>query len=249
MARFDSEAFERTLARVPWVSRVVALAETGSTNDDALRLAAAGAPHGTVVVADLQTAGRGRLGRTWWSESGTTLLASWVMRPAEPPERWPPITLACGVAAAEVLRRLSGLAVSLKWPNDVMAGDHKIGGFLAEARPPDALVVGMGLNLSCAIPAELSATATSVARAGGVVPDRAELLAEILTELGAHPDALARYRELCSTIGLDVRVERSGVEPLLGVAADVAGSGALIVRTSRGEVSVPAGDVVHLRPA
>jgi BirA family biotin operon repressor/biotin-[acetyl-CoA-carboxylase] ligase len=248
---FDPVAFETALGRVAWVTRVVAVAHTGSTNDDALALAADGAPGGTVVVADVQTAGRGRLGRSWWSEPGTTLTASWVMRPDDPPERWTLVPLACGVASALALRSLTGLDVTLKWPNDVVIGDRKLAGILVEARPPEFAVAGIGVNLSCAIPPDLAGIATSVAIQGAAVPERPALLAAILEELDAvlrSGEVVERYRELCSTIGREVRVERAGATDVVGRATDVAANGALLVSTAtEGVVEVAAGDVVHAR--
>lgn len=231
---------------------MVALEETGSTNADALKLAGEGAPHGTVVVADTQTAGRGRMGRSWWSEPGTTLVASVILRPESPPDEWTLVPLACGVAAADAIRRATDLDVSLKWPNDVVRGGKKMGGILVEALPPDVAVAGIGVNLAPAIPAELMATATSIEREGGAVPDRAPLLAAILEDLDTRlraGDVVARYRLMCSTLGREVRIERAAGQTLTGVARDVDDRGALLVESADGEVAVSAGEVVYLRPA
>ncbi len=246
------EDFAAEVGRVGWVSSVRVFDETGSTNDDALRLGDEGAPHGTIVVADVQTAGRGRLGRSWWSEPGTTLTASWVMRPSLPPERWSLIPLACGIAAARALRATVGLDVVLKWPNDVVARERKLAGILVEARPPSFVVAGLGVNLSCAIPQELSSIATSLVLEGASVPSRPALLAAVLSELDAvlgSGEIVERYRELCSTIGREVRVERAGASDVKGVARAVTDAGALVIATDDGEVEVAAGDVVHARPA
>jgi BirA family biotin operon repressor/biotin-[acetyl-CoA-carboxylase] ligase len=245
---FDPEEFRAALAP----RRVVALASTSSTNDEALRLGRGGAPHGTVVVADVQTAGRGRLGRTWWAEPGTALLASWIVRPELPHDAWPALSLLAGVAAAEALREVSSLGVALKWPNDLLAGERKIGGILAEAEPGRFVVIGLGLNVAQpSFPPDLAGSATSVAASGGRRCRRPELLASILARFEAllsdPPRALVRYRELCATLGRPVRVERAGAPPLEGVARDVDGRGALVLETEAGSEAVASGEVVHLR--
>lgn len=252
MARevFDPGEFRSTLAP----RRVVALAETGSTNDEALRLAREGAPDGTVVVADVQTAGRGRLGRGWWAEPGTALLASWVVRPQVPPDRWPALSLVAGVAAAGALARTCGLEVRLKWPNDLVVGERKLGGILAEAEVARFVVIGLGVTVSkTEFPPDLAGTATSVEAAGGRSPGRPALIAAILEAFASEcmdlAGALARYRDRCSTLGRRVRVERAAAAPLEGLARDVDESGALIVVTLDGDVAVASGDVVHLRDA
>jgi BirA family biotin operon repressor/biotin-[acetyl-CoA-carboxylase] ligase len=244
---FDPEEFRAALAP----RHVVALAETGSTNDEALRLGREGAPHGTVVVADAQTVGRGRLGRVWWAEPGTALLASWLVRPALPPESWPALSLVAGVAVAEVLREAASLNVSLKWPNDLLAGRRKIGGILAEAEPGRFVVIGLGLNVAQAsFPPELAQSATSVAAAGGKPPPRPALLAAIIDRFDALPPdlsgTLARYRALCATLGRHVSVEMTGGKPIEGVARDVDERGALAIDTADGPRRVASGDVVHL---
>lgn len=245
------EAFARALAGVS--PRAVTLDETASTNDDARALAREGAPHGTVVAADAQTAGRGRLGRAWWSRPGEALIASWVVRPALPVEAWTTIPLLAGVAAAEAVRARAKVEVGLKWPNDVTTGGaRKLGGILAEAEVPHFVVVGLGVNVSqVAFPAELREIATSLALEGAVRLDRADLLAATLArfdEALADPGAaLDRYRALCVTLGRGVRVERPSGEPLEGVARDVDATGALLVESGGETVAVASGDVVHLR--
>jgi BirA family biotin operon repressor/biotin-[acetyl-CoA-carboxylase] ligase len=249
---FDPVELERTVRAVPWVREVVALAEIDSTNAEALRRAAAGAGEGLVVVADVQTAGRGRLGRSWWGEPGAGLLASWLLRPTLPGERWPLLTLVAGVAAARALAAASGLEVRLKWPNDLVVGERKAGGILAESDGRGALVLGLGVNLrQRRFPPDLEATATSVAREGGRPVARAWLLAATLSGFGARmrdPAAfLDEYRALTATLGRRVLVERAGAPPVRGRARDVTDAGALLVETPLGVETVAAGDVVHLR--
>jgi BirA family biotin operon repressor/biotin-[acetyl-CoA-carboxylase] ligase len=249
---FDPEAFERAAAAAPWVRRVVCLAEADSTNAEALRLAAAGEPSGTVVVADAQNAGRGRLGRSWWAEPGGSLLASWLIRPELAADRWPALTLVAGLAAARALIASAGIEVRLKWPNDLLIQGRKLGGLLAEADGRGALVVGLGVNVrQTEFPDEIAGIATSVVAAGGRLVERSWVLAATLSSFGARmhdPEAaLDEYRGLCDTLGREVRVERVGAEPVEGIAHDVAPNGALIVEAESGRVSVSVGDVQHLR--
>jgi len=249
---FDPAEIEAIAGAVPWVRRVVCLAEVDSTNAEALRLAASGEPEGLVVVADSQTAGRGRLGRSWWAEPGTALLASWLTRPALDPERWPLFSLVAGVAAARAASASGGVDVRLKWPNDLLINGHKLGGILAESDARGGVVVGLGLNVrQTAFPGELRASATSLAASGGRVPARAWLLAATLSAFGAHmsapESALDDYRKMCDTLGLRVRVERSDSEPVEGEAVSLTETGALVLATSSGDVVVTSGDVVHLR--
>jgi BirA family transcriptional regulator, biotin operon repressor / biotin---[acetyl-CoA-carboxylase] ligase len=250
---FDPAGFESMAGAVPWVRRVVCTPEIDSTNAEALRLASAGEPHGLVVVADAQSAGRGRLGRSWRSEPGASLLASWLIRPALEPERLPLLSLIAGVAAARAASAAAGVEVRLKWPNDLMLGGRKLGGILSESDGKGAVVVGLGLNVRQeSFPDEIRETATSLAAAGGRTPARAWLLAATLSGFGARmdapQDAMDDYRAMCDTIGGRVRVERNDAAPIEGEAVDVADDGALVLETATGREIVAAGDVVHLRP-
>jgi BirA family transcriptional regulator, biotin operon repressor / biotin---[acetyl-CoA-carboxylase] ligase len=202
---------------------VIRLGSVGSTQDEARDL-----PVGSVVVADEQTAGRGRLDRRWVAPPGSALLATFVVAPH------PLASLAAGVAAAEAC----GEAVRLKWPNDLLLDGRKLGGILVEGRA-DRQLIGIGINLTAAPP--------GAARLRGTGRD--ELLVRVQERLAAwlaSPPAgiVARWRELSDTIGRRVRVELpAGVRE--GLAEDIADDGALIVD---GE-PVHAGDVVHLHPA
>mgnify|MGYP000098688860 CR=1 FL=1 len=171
-----------------------------STNDLALALAASGAPHGTAVLADLQDAGRGRLGRTWWSPPGAGMYLSVVVRTEGLAPYVPLLTLTSGVALATALRSLSGLPVELKWPNDLVIGRpwRKLAGILCEATGlgttgavPDAVVVGMGMNLQrSAYPADIADRATSIAEECGQDLSRAAIVAAALAELDRNVDRL-----------------------------------------------------------
>jgi BirA family biotin operon repressor/biotin-[acetyl-CoA-carboxylase] ligase len=249
---FDPAEFSSMASAAPWVGRVICHAEIDSTNAEALRLAAAGEPAGAVVVADAQTSGRGRLGRSWWSEPGTALLTSWLLRPALEPERFPLLAIVAGVAAARAASVAGGLEVRLKWPNDLVVEGRKLGGILCESDGKGAAVVGLGVNVRQEdFPDDIRDTATSIVAAGGRVPARAWLLSAALSAFGGRMDppesALAEYREMCDTIGRTIKVERGGAAPIVGTATGVADNGALIVHGPNGEETVAAGDVVHLR--
>jgi BirA family transcriptional regulator, biotin operon repressor / biotin---[acetyl-CoA-carboxylase] ligase len=249
---FDPAEFASLAGAVPWVRRVACIPEIDSTNAEALRLAAGGEPDGLVVVTDAQSAGRGRLGRSWWAEPGTALLASWLIRPRLGPERLPLLSLVAGIAAACAAAAAAGVDVRLKWPNDLLLGSRKLGGILAETDGRGAVVVGLGLNVRQeAFPDEIREIATSLAAGGGRTPSRAWLLAGTLSGFGARmeapQDALDDYRAICDTLGRVVRVDRNDAPSLEGEAVDVTETGALVMETPSGREIVAAGDVVHLR--
>jgi BirA family transcriptional regulator, biotin operon repressor / biotin---[acetyl-CoA-carboxylase] ligase len=242
---------------------------TGSTNADLLAAARAGAAAGAVLVAEEQTAGRGRLDRSWQSQPGAALTFSVLLRPADVPAAsrgWLP--LLTGVAVATALPAVTGVDVSLKWPNDVLAGPAtpvsggKLGGILAE-QAVGAIVVGIGLNVSAAADELPAAQATSLWLAGAAAADRAAILVRILRELehwylrwanGPQPGNAessglhAAYVRACSTLGRDVRVELPGGDILTGLASGVDAVGRLLVTAADGVQAVSAGDVVHVRP-
>lgn len=214
---------------------------TDSTNRYLLECAAAGAPEGVVAVADEQTAGRGRLGRTWVAPAKSALLVSALLRPDLPAERTHLITLAAGLAAIDAVDSLSPVRAGLKWPNDVVVDDRKLAGILAEADGAGAVVVGMGCNVqSGALPAELHELATAVEI------DRVQLLVAWLRAYDARLAALDRVVgdavTRSATLGRRVRVALAR-ETFEGTATDLTAEGFLVVD---GRV-VSAGDVVHLR--
>jgi BirA family biotin operon repressor/biotin-[acetyl-CoA-carboxylase] ligase len=232
-----------------------------STSEVAFRLAAEGADHGDLVVAEQQTAGRGRRGRTWESPAGKNLYASLVLRPELPPQRAPELTLLAAVAVAETLRG-EGVQASIKWPNDVLAADRKIAGILtelsAEADRVHFVVLGIGVNLNAAredLSPELAHTATSVTRLLGRPVDRPAFLARLLRTLEEWLDlhaeqgfgpVRARWRALSATLGLEVLVKSENRE-LRGLAEDIDVDGALLLRTDHGVERVLAGDVEQVR--
>jgi BirA family biotin operon repressor/biotin-[acetyl-CoA-carboxylase] ligase len=217
-----------------------------STQDRARELARAGVTQPTVVVADQQTAGHGRGEKSWLSEPGASLLASWTFRPA--PADPGLFALLAGVAVALALRSFGVADAGLKWPNDVWLSGGKIAGCLAHGTG-DHLVIGIGINVSQReLPVEIAATATTLARAGHDI-DRLALLARITTELDAVADpanrdaALAEWRRRSITLGRDVEVSEAGGAPFRGRATVLADDGALLVETPYGQHRVIAGEV------
>jgi BirA family biotin operon repressor/biotin-[acetyl-CoA-carboxylase] ligase len=241
------------------------LEQCESTNTEAFTAAAAGAPHGLVVAADHQRAGRGRRGRTWLSPRGQGLTFSAVLRPELRPADAPPLTLACAVAVAEALEREAGVVAQVKWPNDLLWQGRKCCGILLEmsAEPEriDFVVVGVGLNLRTdpsALPAEIAPTVASLAEAAAPapLPPRPRLLAALLSALGrwtgryvaeGMPPVREAWRARAAFLGQPI-VVHAPEGPLHAVAEDVDDQGALLVRDDAGQLQpVYAGDV-SLRP-
>jgi BirA family biotin operon repressor/biotin-[acetyl-CoA-carboxylase] ligase len=235
------------------------VARSESTNADLVADAHAHAGHGRVLIAEEQTAGRGRLDRTWTSPPGTGLTFSVLVAPTAPPGAlgWAP--LLAGLAVAEGIEAATDLAPTLKWPNDVMVDDRKLAGLLAEVVPPDRLVIGIGLNTHLAVDQRPTPQATSLLLEGVPIEraDRTAVLVAVLRALslrladladGPSDATMDAYRARCSSLGHHVRVERPGRPDLQGLAVDVADDAALIVDVlSGGAVHVAAGDVVHVR--
>jgi BirA family biotin operon repressor/biotin-[acetyl-CoA-carboxylase] ligase len=236
--------------------------ELESTNDEAHRLAEAGALHGEVVVADVQTKGRGRRGRTWVAPKGKAVTFSVVLRPSLPPARAPEITLVAAVAVCEAARELGAASARIKWPNDVECRGKKLAGVLTELRAEvDRIrhaVVGIGFNVSMEMhdfPEELRRTATSLLVETGERTPRPLVLASALEHfeewLSLHETegfgpVRDRWRELSTTLGHAVRITGEG--ELEGTAVDLDDDGALLVRTANGQlVRVVAGDVEQCR--
>lgn len=237
--------------------------KTGSTNADLAMAARAGAAEGLVIVAEHQSAGRGRLDRVWETPAGQALTVSFLLRPAGVPvSRWPWLPLLTGLAVVEALESLGVADAGLKWPNDVLVDERKLAGILAERVEtpplPTAAVVGVGLNVaqqdravpSGAVSLAMLGIAASVDDVLGAV---AAALATRYPAWVAHagdPRAGvgAAYRRRCTTVGRSVRVELPGGGELDGTAVDVDESGCLMVDTGRALVPVSAGDVVHVRP-
>ena len=231
------------------------LQEIDSTNTEAKRMARSGAPSGSLCLAEHQSAGRGRLGRSWNSPAGQGLWLSVLLRPEIGAEQIPLLTFCTAMAMADAIRQTTPLQAMLKWPNDVICDGKKVCGILLETVMAqgriDAVVIGTGLNVHPgAYPPELKGQAAALAELCSP-PSRAEILAAYLNALEARTEHLARqgfagisedYRAMCCTLGSRVHV--SGAVELTGVAEDIDAAGALYVRTEDGDVHrVLAGDV------
>lgn len=236
---------------------VVRLPVVDSTQTVAFDLAAEGAADRTVVVADHQSAGRGRRGRFWTEAPGTSLLASILVRPRAPLGLWPAFSPMTAVAVAEALRRTSGLQTRLKWPNDVLAGGRKIAGILLESRGGTAdpvLVIGVGINLAQReFAPELAGRATSVALKTGRAPERDALLDVLLEEFDAWRARLeaegfepvrSRWLALGETIG-----RRVTIDGVTGVAVGLDADGALLLEEHGRVRRVVAGEIGDAPPA
>jgi BirA family transcriptional regulator, biotin operon repressor / biotin---[acetyl-CoA-carboxylase] ligase len=256
------QALEETAGRRGrFGDRVLFLPETGSTNDLAARLAQDGAPEGTVVLASSQTAGRGRLGREWFSPPGAGLYMSVLCRDARV---LPFASLVGGVAVAEGIRQSTGLPVALKWPNDVVVPDRlaprgrrKLAGILAEgAGGPDRLhyvVVGCGINLRpAAYPPALAPHATSLEAELGRMVEAGRVLAGILLAFaeqvavvarGDEARMLRRWRELAPSASGSPVEWVAGRETRRGTTAGIDAHGALLVRTAQGVERLVAGEL------
>ena len=227
-------------------------AEVDSTNRVLLERARHGAPAGLVLVADHQTAGRGRLDRTWEAAPGAALLVSVLLRPDVPPDRLHLVTAAAGLAAVESVEAAGAASVSLKWPNDVVVADgRKLAGILAESildgGDVAAVVVGMGLNLRSA-PDEgvaLDELTSSAVGRDALLSAWLERFDAWLERLDGVPPA---YRARCSTIGQAVSVEEPGGVSC-GRALDLDDDGHLVVELEEGRRTFAVADVVHVRPS
>jgi BirA family biotin operon repressor/biotin-[acetyl-CoA-carboxylase] ligase len=232
-------------------------AAIGSTNTAAMERGRAGAPEGTVVLAESQTQGRGRMGRRWASPPGLNLYASIVLRPRLPAAEVPLITLVAGLATAESVAELVSEGVGIKWPNDVVIDGRKAAGILSEMDAGDAarfVVVGIGVNLNAGagdFPPELRAIATSVRQASGAEVDRARFCGRLLSHLEHRYDTLqaAGFAALLPAwqrwdVLRDRPVEvRQGDQVIAGTGRGIGADGRLRVETAGGVVEVVAGDV------
>jgi BirA family biotin operon repressor/biotin-[acetyl-CoA-carboxylase] ligase len=236
--------------------QVEVVEEAGSTNVLVAERAQAGGPEGLVILAEHQTAGRGRLDRTWETPPRSALTFSVLLRPTVPGASWPWLPLLAGYEVSKALRA-AGFEASVKWPNDVLLADRKVAGILVErVETPSgpAAIIGIGLNVGMTADELPVPEATSLA-VEGAAPDRTELLGLLLDTLwegyvvwqeggeAAAGHLAASYAAACSTIGRRVRVDLPSGEPLTGTATGIDPSGRLVVDGT----AVSAGDVVHVR--
>jgi BirA family biotin operon repressor/biotin-[acetyl-CoA-carboxylase] ligase len=240
-------------ARVSYLDRV------DSTMTACVRLAMEGAPEGTVVIAESQTRGRGRLGRVWDSPKYAGVYLSLLLRPELAPAQAPLLTLMTAVSVAEAVEHSCGIALRIKWPNDLFAGTKKVAGILtelsAETDRVNFAVIGVGINVNNEKDALVSG-ATSLKEAGGTQVNRLGLVQNLLRGIEKDychmqqrgpRDILKRWRMRSETIGRRVRVERPK-RPVEGKAVDIDADGALLIQTDAGKTEkIYAGDVIHCR--
>ncbi len=265
MSELSAESIKRGLKTELIGQSIVYYSSIGSTNEVLKELAIQGAPEGAMVIADEQTAGKGRLGRKWLAPRSTSLLMSLLFRPdpsgrasgrSLPPSQAPRLTMICSLAIAEAIEGLTGLSAGLKWPNDIFIRGKKAGGILTESGTTggrlDYVVVGMGLNVNLAVSAlpELRGMATSLSQELGREVSRLELLWKTLEGIETRYDSLRRrgspHEEWAArliNLGRQVQVTTpQGV--LVGWAEGVDADGALILRTPDGQCKrILAGDV------
>jgi BirA family biotin operon repressor/biotin-[acetyl-CoA-carboxylase] ligase len=246
----------------PFQPKILRYESVSSTNNEVAQLASRGAEEGTVIVADEQTAGRGRLQRTWSSPKGAGLYFSILLRPKISQDRWSLITFMAALAVSDALQEACELETEIKWPNDLLAGERKICGILAEvieAETGRAIVLGIGINLTSeAYPAELVGQAVSVAELTPRLVEREEILAALLRALTqryeglTEPDGTTRVIEEWMSRssygeGKLVRVN-NGVERLTGITRGLEKDGALRLEIENGVIrTIRAGDVVQVR--
>lgn len=256
----DSTALSADGALLPGL-RVEVVEETGSTNALVAERARAGEPEGLVVVAEHQTAGRGRLDRRWETPPRAALTFSVLLRPSVAPASWPWLPLLAGHAVGKTLRAV-GHDAAVKWPNDVLIDGRKVAGLLVErvdSPAGPAAVVGIGLNVSTSRQELPVPEATSLALEAGGAPDRTALLVDLLATLGesyaawqaggaaAEARLAESYAAACDTVGREVRVDLPAAQTLHGRATGVDSRGRLLVEHDGTTTAVAAGDVVHVR--
>lgn len=254
---YDLAALEAAFAATIFAGKLHFSPVTGSTNTDALEAARAGAPHGSVYLADEQRAGRGRGSHAWQSVAGQGLYVSVLLRPVFPIARLPLLPLAAGLAAAEAIRQASGLIADLRWPNDLLIAERKTGGILVESKTEDGevafAVVGIGINVHQRVfDSALATPATSLDVEAGRPVSRQALLVSLLKSLErealglqdpATVAAILKRVEKASTWVRGRCVEVHGPQACTGVTNGLDEQGFLRVRTAEGEVTVRTGGI------
>jgi len=265
METLASGSIVRALAGIEFVRRIEYLPTVGSTNDAAKQLGASGAPEATLIVADEQTAGRGRLGRAWYSPPGAAILMSLLLRPRFPPTLAYRLTMLTGVVAVEAVEQVTGLHVGLKWPNDIVVDQSalphtncphpKLGGILTETsisgQDIEYAVVGLGLNVNMDFRGRNDLPeATSLIMQLGHEVNRLEILRALVERFAARYTVTDRDERLSAdwsarltTLGRQI-IARRGQESIAGLAEGVDESGALLIRADDGALCrVVAADV------
>lgn len=260
LERIEKHCRSHTKVR-EWVREIMMFDRVDSTNRIALEMASQGLPGGIVILAEAQEKGKGRLGREWFSPEGMNLYFSLLLRPYQPARDFPLYSLATSVALVEAIQRTTGLAVQIKWPNDVVLEDKKLAGILLESEvrgeQSPSLVVGVGVNVNIGLtdfPPELQKSATSLRIALGRPVDRADLLVELFNQLVEQYRLvddkallIQAVRQHCQTLGRRVRVQTARQE-FEGWAEDLQEDGALLIRMGDGsQRRILVGDVTHLR--
>jgi BirA family transcriptional regulator, biotin operon repressor / biotin---[acetyl-CoA-carboxylase] ligase len=252
-----------SLIRGNFVEKLVFLETVESTNTLAMELGDRNASHGTVVIAESQIHGRGRLGREWASPPSGNIYMSILLRPNIAIKDAALLTLLAAVASARALRKLTALNIEIKWPNDLMASGRKLGGILTETKTIDKNVVfavlGIGINVNMELkdlPEEMREIATSIMHETKREHHRTMLLASILKEIdswyavflkGGKEPLLSEWKRLSSTLGKIVCVE-TGKETLVGLAEDIDGNGRLLLKLPSGQVKrISSGDIKTVR--
>jgi BirA family biotin operon repressor/biotin-[acetyl-CoA-carboxylase] ligase len=252
--------FEALHLKARWLGcQRIDLESCGSTNDEAARMARAGARHGTVVISERQTGGRGREGRVWQSPPGGLYLSA-IVRPPLPIVDVPPMTLAIGIGVCDAVRA-AGARCVLKWPNDVLVDGKKLAGVLVETQSQgnrlESVVIGIGINLDGELPEPVSATAITLATASGAPVEREQFITQLLADLerwidryvGVGLEAIIPAWQDRMAVGLAARATVDGA-PMIGHVAGLDLDGALLLRDDAGHVHrVRSGDVEVLRPA
>ncbi|KAF0144705.1 MAG: BirA family transcriptional regulator biotin operon repressor / biotin-acetyl-CoA-carboxylase ligase [Nitrospirae bacterium] len=254
----------RTLIRGDIGREIIFFESIGSTNTAALELAEKGAPHGTVVIADRQAKGKGRLGRTWVSPPRSNIYMSVILRPEIETEDATLLTIMAAVSCAKGVMKSTGLKAEIKWPNDLMISSKKLGGILTEMKSdPDGIVfavIGIGINVNSKtkkdFPPDIRGIATSIREELGKIQSRTFIIAEILKETehwyrvlltGGRKPLFDEWKRLSSTLGRKVRVT-AGDNVFTGVAEDIDRGGMLILRLPSGMLKkISSGDVTMLR--